>query len=185
MHLSTKGRLAVSAMIDLAMREDSRPVSLSAISKRLRVSVSYLELLFGKLRRQRIVQSRRGARGGYSLASAAERITLADIVLAVDAPARNREPDQLGTGEGTGRVMTGELWTHIDAKLIEHMRAISLRDLADERRVACRLAAEPAVTTGTPAAAIRRRKGQRGLSSTSSGRSEIQAQPERVECHAI
>src|SRR5215469_240128 len=86
MRLTTKGRFAVTAMIDLAMRQDQGPVTLAGISQRQKISLSYLEQLFGKLRRHEIVESVRGPGGGYSLARKAEDVTVADIIIAVDEP---------------------------------------------------------------------------------------------------
>ena len=84
MRLTTKGRFAVTAMVDLAMRQNRGPVTLAAISERQHISLSYLEQLFGKLRRSKLVSSVRGPGGGYNLAQAAPQITVADIVTAVD-----------------------------------------------------------------------------------------------------
>ncbi|HNL43129.1 MAG TPA: Rrf2 family transcriptional regulator, partial [Ottowia sp.] len=86
MRLTTKGRFAVTAMIDLALRQDSGPVTLAAISQRQRISLSYLEQLFGKLRRHELVESTRGPGGGYSLGRKADDITVADIIVSVDEP---------------------------------------------------------------------------------------------------
>ena len=84
MRLTTKGRFAVTAMIDLALRQDNGPVTLAAISQRQRISLSYLEQLFGKLRRHELVESTRGPGGGYTLARKAGDITIADIIVSVD-----------------------------------------------------------------------------------------------------
>src|SRR5690606_20107743 len=86
MRLTTKGRFAVTAMIDLGLRQHSGPVTLAAISDRQNISLSYLEQLFGRLRRHELVNSVRGPGGGYLLARLARNITVADIVLAVDEP---------------------------------------------------------------------------------------------------
>ena len=86
MRLTTKGRFAVTAMIDLALRPTNGPVALAAISQRQQISLSYLEQLFGKLRRHELVESTRGPGGGYSLGRKAEEITVADIIVAVDEP---------------------------------------------------------------------------------------------------
>src|SRR3546814_16503484 len=86
MRLTTKGRFAVTAMIDLALRQQSGPVTLAAISQRQNISLSYLEQLFGKLRRHELVDSVRGPGGGYSLARLARNIPVADIIFAVYEP---------------------------------------------------------------------------------------------------
>ena len=86
MRLTTKGRFAVTAMVDLAMRQNRGPVTLAAISERQHISLSYLEQLFGKLRRAKLVSSVRGPGGGYNLAQPTQSVTVADIVTAVDEP---------------------------------------------------------------------------------------------------
>src|SRR3978361_690180 len=86
MRLTTKGRFAVTAMIDLALRQNNGPVTLAAISQRQQISLSYLEQLFGKLRRHELVESTRGPGGGYTLGRKATEITRADIIVAVDEP---------------------------------------------------------------------------------------------------
>src|SRR2546429_9292361 len=86
MRLTTKGRFAVTAMVDLALRQNRGPVTLAAISERQHISLSYLEQLFGKLRRAKLVSSVRGPGGGYNLAQAAQAVTGASIVAAVDEP---------------------------------------------------------------------------------------------------
>src|SRR5256885_13323502 len=86
MRLTTKGRFAVTAMVDLALRHGGGPVTLAEISSRQKISLSYLEQLFGKLRRRELVESVRGPGGGYKLARESARISIADIILAVDEP---------------------------------------------------------------------------------------------------
>ncbi len=135
MRLTTKGRFAVTAMIDLALRDQTGPVALAAISARQHISLSYLEQLFGKLRRHHLVESTRGPGGGYSLGRTASEISIADIILAVDEPI-----DSTGCagkencmGENAGRCMTHDLWTSLNAKMIEYLSSVSLRDLVDEQ----------------------------------------------------
>ncbi len=135
MRLTTKGRFAVTAMIDLALREHTGPVALAAISSRQQISLSYLEQLFGKLRRHELVESTRGPGGGYSLGRKAEDITVADIIVAVDEAI-----DATGCGGGencmgddTGRSMTHDLWTSLNAKMLEYLHSISLRSLVEDQ----------------------------------------------------
>jgi Rrf2 family iron-sulfur cluster assembly transcriptional regulator len=136
MRLTTKGRFAVTAMIDLALREHQGPVALAAISARQQISLSYLEQLFGKLRRHELVESTRGPGGGYSLGRKAEDVTVADIITAVDEPI-----DATGCGGGkenclgedAGRCMTHDLWASLNAKMIEYLSSISLRKLVDDQ----------------------------------------------------
>jgi len=89
MRLTTKGRFAVTAMIDLALRQNNGPVTLAAISQRQQISLSYLEQLFGKLRRHELVESTRGPGGGYTLGRKASDITVADIIVSVRADRRH------------------------------------------------------------------------------------------------
>ena len=98
MRLTTKGRFAVTAMIDLALRQTNGPVTLATISERQHISLSYLEQLFGKLRRAQLVESTRGPGGGYTLARNAADISVTDIVISVDEPLRRhplRRPRKL------------------------------------------------------------------------------------------
>jgi Rrf2 family iron-sulfur cluster assembly transcriptional regulator len=126
MRLSTKGRFAVTAMIDVALRESRGPVSLSAISVRYQLSLSYLEQLFSRLRAAGLVDSTRGPGGGYTLARRAEAISVADIIAAVE-----------GQGEesiAAADAMTQDLWNSLSDRLTDHMRSISLRSLVDAQR---------------------------------------------------
>ena len=134
MRLTTKGRFAVTAMIDLAMRENTGPVALAAISGRQRISLSYLEQLFGKLRRHELVESTRGPGGGYSLGRKSADITVADIIVAVDEPidATGCGGKENCMGEDSGRCMTHDLWSSLNAKMIEYLDSISLRTLVDD-----------------------------------------------------
>ena len=130
MRLSTKSRFAVTAMIDVALREDRGPVSLSAISERHQISLSYLEQLFSKLRQHHLVESTRGPGGGYSLARNAEKITMADIVSAVDFSA---DSEDNGSSEANNW-MSSELWASLNEKMLAHLQSISLRQLVSEQR---------------------------------------------------
>lgn len=135
MRLTTKGRFAVTAMIDLALRENSGPVALAAISQRQQISLSYLEQLFGKLRRHELVESTRGPGGGYSLGRKSEEITVADIIVAVDEPidATGCGGKENYMGGDAGRCITHELWTSLNAKMIEYLDSVSLRKLVEDQ----------------------------------------------------
>ncbi len=135
MRLTTKGRFAVTAMIDLALRENSGPVALAAISQRQQISLSYLEQLFGKLRRHELVESTRGPGGGYSLGRKSEAITVADIIVAVDEPidATGCGGKENCMGEDTGKCITHELWTSLNAKMIEYLDSVSLKKLVEDQ----------------------------------------------------
>ena len=127
MRLSTKSRFAVTAMIDVALREDRGPVSLAAISERHQISLSYLEQLFSKLRQAGLVESTRGPGGGYSLGRAAEQISMADILAAVDAPTAD---EAAGEQESW---MSSDLWSSVNnqmlAQLAEELLEVGQRDL--------------------------------------------------------
>lgn len=133
MRLTTKGRFAVTALIDLALRGSDGPVTLAGISERQKISLSYLEQLFGKLRRCNLVDSVRGPGGGYCLARAVEEITVADIVRAVD---ESFDATQCGGRENCrdeDRCMTHELWSTLNFKMYEYLTSVTLSDLVDKQ----------------------------------------------------
>lgn len=134
MRLTTKGRFAVTAMIDLALRQHTGPVTLAGISQRQKISLSYLEQLFGKLRRHEIVDSTRGPGGGYTLARSAKDLSVADIVFAVDEPI---DATQCGGKEDCadeGPCMTHELWANLTKRMIDYLKSVSLQELVDQQR---------------------------------------------------
>jgi Rrf2 family iron-sulfur cluster assembly transcriptional regulator len=127
-------------MIDLALRQHSGPVTLSAISQRQNISLSYLEQLFGKLRRHELVDSMRGPGGGYSLAKLARHVTVADIIFAVDEPldatdCGGKQDCTRGNDGKLGKCMTHELWTTLNRKMVEYLDSVSLQDLVDQQRM--------------------------------------------------
>jgi Rrf2 family transcriptional regulator, iron-sulfur cluster assembly transcription factor len=129
MKLTTKGRFAVTAMIDLALRHEGGPVTLAGISERQKISLSYLEQLFGKLRRRALVDSVRGPGGGYTLARSIEAISVADVIIAVDEPI---DATQCGGKENCrdeGRCITHDLWTELSGKLFEYLHSVNLSEL--------------------------------------------------------
>lgn len=129
MRLTTKGRFAVTAMVDLALRHTRGPVTLAAISERQHISLSYLEQLFGKLRRHSLVSSVRGPGGGYNLARGPQAISVADIVTAVDEPL---DATQCGGKENCAddkRCMTHDLWERLNEKMYEFLSSVTLADL--------------------------------------------------------
>jgi Rrf2 family iron-sulfur cluster assembly transcriptional regulator len=134
MRLTTKGRFAVTAMVDLAMHQSGGPVTLSAISERQRISLSYLEQLFGRLRRRDLVASVRGPGGGYTLALPSERISVADIIVAVDEPL---DATQCGGKENCHddkRCMTHDLWATLNTRMYEYLASVSLGNLVEQQR---------------------------------------------------
>ncbi len=136
MRLTTKGRFAVTAMIDLALHQqlDAKPVTLAGISGRQNISLSYLEQLFGKLRRNAVVDSVRGPGGGYQLARGVELITVADIILAVDEPldathCGSKAACDTGTNGRVGQCMTHNLWESLNDKMLDYLHSVSLHSL--------------------------------------------------------
>jgi Rrf2 family iron-sulfur cluster assembly transcriptional regulator len=129
-----QGRFAVTAMIDLALRQNSGPVTLAAISQRQQISLSYLEQLFGKLRRHDLVESTRGPGGGYTLGRKATDITVADIIVSVDEPidATHCGGKENCLGE-SDRCMTHELWSSLNQRMVEFLDSVTLQKLVDEQ----------------------------------------------------
>ncbi len=135
MRLTTKGRFAVTAMVDLALRQTGGPVTLSTISERQHISLSYLEQLFGKLRRHKLVSSVRGPGGGYNLAQPLETMSVADIILAVDEPLDATQcAGKENCIDGEKRCMTHELWATLNTKMFEYLSAVTLQDLVDQQK---------------------------------------------------
>ena len=134
MRLTTKGRFAVTAMIDLALRQNNGPVTLAAISQRQQMSLSYLGQLVGQLRRHELVESTRGPGGGYTLARKAAEITVADIIVSVDEPI---DSTQCGGKENclgqAGRCMTHELWSSLNSRMVEFLDSVTLQKLVDDQ----------------------------------------------------
>ena len=128
MRLSTKGRFAVTAMIDLALFQRSGPVPLSAIAQRQQISLSYLEQMFSKLRQVGLVTSTRGPGGGYTLGERGEAITVADIIVAIEAPS-DHAPEAAVEGNMANRDMTQALWDSLSSRLVEYMQSITLSSL--------------------------------------------------------
>ncbi|MGA7751025.1 MAG: Fe-S cluster assembly transcription factor [Gallionella sp.] len=132
MRLTTKGRFAVTAMVDLAMRGGKAPVTLAAISERQKISLSYLEQLFGKLRRNNIVESVRGPGGGYYLARPGSKISIAEIVVAVDEPLDATSCGGKGNCQGDLQpCITHNLWMGLNKKIYSYLEDISLQQLVD------------------------------------------------------
>jgi Rrf2 family iron-sulfur cluster assembly transcriptional regulator len=134
MRLTTKGRFAVTAMIDVALHGSESPVTLAAISERQKISLSYLEQLFGKLRRHGLVDSVRGPGGGYNLARGADAVSVADIITAVDEPI---DATQCGGKENCHddrRCMTHELWAGLNAHIFSFLRSVTLAELVRQQQ---------------------------------------------------
>ena len=134
MRLTTKGRFAVTAMIDLAMQHGSGPVTLSEISERQKISLSYLEQLFGKLRRHALVDSVRGPGGGYCLAKGMDQVSVADIILAVDEPI---DATQCGGKENCRdeqKCLTHDLWAALNDRIFDYLHSVTLSQLVTDQK---------------------------------------------------
>jgi Rrf2 family iron-sulfur cluster assembly transcriptional regulator len=134
MRLTTKGRFAVIAMIDLGLRQQHGPVTLAAISRRQEISLSYLEQLFGKLRRHGLVESTRGPGGGYTLGRAAPDVSVADIIYAVDEPLDTTSCAGKGNCDNDQRCMTHDLWTSLNRVMVDYLDSVSLHDLVEDQK---------------------------------------------------
>lgn len=129
MRLTTKGRFAVSAMLDLALNERDKPVTLAGISERQSISLSYLEQLFSRLRRNGLVKSVRGPGGGYLLAKEQREISVSQIIGAVDEEIDATQCGGKQNCHEDGPCMTHDLWTALNHKILEYLSGISLADL--------------------------------------------------------
>ena len=136
MRLSTKGRYAVMAMVDLAQHAGAGPVCLSDIAERQEISLSYLEQLFAKLRRGGLVKSVRGPGGGYLLAHERDATRISDIILAVDEPIqaiRCRPGATLGCRGDRSRCLTHDLWEELSNQIHLYLSSVSLGDVCEKR----------------------------------------------------
>jgi Rrf2 family iron-sulfur cluster assembly transcriptional regulator len=136
MKLSTKGRYAVMAMVDLARHGAQKPVSLADISTRQEISLSYLEQLFARLRRGGLVKSVRGPGGGYRLARAAGETRISDIILSVDEPikaTRCKTDSPLGCHSDKSRCLTHDLWAELGNQIHLYLSSVTLLDVVEKR----------------------------------------------------
>ncbi|MBT4182762.1 MAG: Rrf2 family transcriptional regulator [Nitrosomonadales bacterium] len=134
MKLTTKGRFAVTAMLDLALNEKDKPIKLSEISKRQSISLSYLEQLFGKLRKQGLVKSVRGPGGGYFIAKEHNTISIKNIISSVD---EQIDATQCGGTENCNeghQCITHNLWTTLNAKILNYLNTTTLDELVKTQK---------------------------------------------------
>ena len=131
MRLTTKGRFAVTAMIDLAARQAEGPVTLAGIAERQKISLSYLEQLFGKLRRHKLVSSVRGPGGGYRLAREMDAITVADIIIAVDEPLDATQCGGKQNCNDEHRCATHDLWANLTTRMYAYLDSVTLSALVN------------------------------------------------------
>jgi len=134
MRLTTKGRFAVTAMLDLALHDARGPVTLSGISERQKISLSYLEQLFGKLRRRELVESVRGPGGGYRLARSASELSVADIIRAVEEPLDSTQCGGRENCHGDRKCMTHELWEELNHTVFGFLDGVKLSGLVARQK---------------------------------------------------
>jgi Rrf2 family transcriptional regulator, iron-sulfur cluster assembly transcription factor len=132
MRLTTKGRYAVTAVLDLALHQDEGPVSLAAISERQDISLSYLEQLFAKLRRNKIVSSTRGPGGGYKLTNGVDEVSISDIILAVDESCKVVDCGGSGSSDGCHdgyQCLTHDLWQELSNEIRSFLDGITISEI--------------------------------------------------------
>jgi Rrf2 family transcriptional regulator, iron-sulfur cluster assembly transcription factor len=134
MRLTTKGRFAVTAMIDVALHGHLGPVALAEVSARQHISLSYLEQLFAKLRRRGIVDSVRGPGGGYTLARDVSILSVAEIIVAVDEPIDATNCAGKENCHDDGPCLTHELWANLNVRIFDYLTSVKLIDLVQQAR---------------------------------------------------
>lgn len=134
MRLTTKGRFAVTAMVDLAMHNGPDPITLFSISERQKISLSYLEQLFGKLRKHGIVESVRGPGGGYYLGRPSVKISIADIIVAVDEPLDATKCGGTANCHDERQCATHDLWMGLNEAIYAHLAAVNLKQVVDGQK---------------------------------------------------
>lgn len=135
MKLTTKGRYAVTAMLDLALHFGNGPITLSDIAQRQGISLSYLEQLFSRLRKRSLVSSVRGPGGGYSLGRDAADIYVGEVINAVDENVDTTRCHGAHNCQNNGRCLTHDLWTDLSNQIYNYLNKISLQDLMDRQAV--------------------------------------------------
>ena len=135
MRLTTKGRYAVTAMLDLALHDEHGPVTLADIAERQGISLSYLEQLFAQLRRRGLVKSTRGPGGGYRLGQESKHIAVADVITAVDESVDATRCGGRENCQGEERCLTHDLWQDLSQQIHEFLSDIDLAELVERRRV--------------------------------------------------
>lgn len=134
MRLTTKGRFAVTALLDLAMQRSGDPVTLAEISQRQKISQSYLEQLFGKMRRRALVNSVRGPGGGYRLAKDMGQVSVADIMVAVDEPIDSTQCGGRENCYDDKKCATHDLWVKLNVHISAYLGKVTLKQLVDDQK---------------------------------------------------
>ncbi|QJR82028.1 Fe-S cluster assembly transcriptional regulator IscR [Alteromonas pelagimontana] len=135
MKLTSKGRYAVTAMLDVALHSTQGPVPLADISERQEISLSYLEQLFSRLRKEQLVDSVRGPGGGYLLGRDAGSIAIGEVIRAVDETVDATRCQGLSDCQGGERCLTHSLWQDLSDRISVFLNSITLGELMDKRDV--------------------------------------------------
>ncbi len=135
MRLSTKSRYAVTSLLDMVMHSDEGPVSLADISQRQGISLSYLEQLFAKMRKNKLVISTRGPGGGYRLSQPPEQVNISDIIFAVDDKLEVSNKDALPGATNYEPCLTEQLWDELSQQISNYLTSISLADMINNQEV--------------------------------------------------
>ena len=154
MKLTTKGRYAVTAMLDLALHDGSGPVTLADISARQGISLSYLEQLFSKLRRHGLVVSTRGPGGGYNLARDASTVAVGEVVDAVDEPVDATRCGGAGNCQNHQQCLTHDLWMELSEEIRRYLMRITLGELMQRKGVQSVALRQNKAGLGEPRAAV-------------------------------
>jgi Rrf2 family transcriptional regulator, iron-sulfur cluster assembly transcription factor len=133
--LTTKGRYAVTAMLDLAIHYGEGPITLADIAQRQGISLSYLEQLFSRLRKRSLVSSVRGPGGGYSLGKEAREIYVGEVISAVDENMDTTRCHGAHNCQNNERCLTHDLWSDLSSQIYDYLNNISLQDLMDRQAV--------------------------------------------------
>ena len=138
MKLTTKGRYAVMAMVDLALFKDRGPISLTDISLRQNISLAYLEQIFIKLKNNNLVKSVRGAKGGYTLEILPEEIKISNIISAVDEEVKTlncKKESKKGCNNKSTKCITHNLWDQLDKHINNFFKKVKLQDLIKKNQI--------------------------------------------------
>ena len=135
MRLTTKGRYAVTAMLDLAFHSQTKPVTLTEIAARQTISLSYLEQLFARLRKANMVKGIRGPGGGYTLSGSADEINIADIIAAVDEPIDATKCGGEANCQNEKACLTHDLWMGLSYQIKDYLKGITLGQLIENHHI--------------------------------------------------
>ena len=147
MRLSTKSRYAVTSLLDMVMHSNQGPVSLADISQRQGISLSYLEQLFAKMRKNKLVVSTRGPGGGYRLSQPPEQVNISDIITAVDDKLEVSNKDALPGASNYEPCLTEQLWDELSDQISTYLTGISLADMIENQEKECQVTQRDALNT--------------------------------------